>query len=195
MTLVIPVGFSQASWLFSLEGDNEMMATTCGVANSAVGGDWAAMAEDLSDAFLAGFPAADIADSYTYRGVVLRVGQDGGPPVIAEFTANVPGTNTNPAPTQNVAVLVRKSTGLGGRRGRGRMFLPAFCLGEDGVAANGVLEGGTRASIQSSVDTWMGALTPFLLHDSAPTPVPEPTPVTSFTVDLTVATQRRRLRR
>lgn len=195
MTLVIPPGFAQASWLFSLEGDNEMMATTCGVDVGGFAGDFQAAAEAYSDAFVTAFSAAERADAYTYRGVVLRVGQDGGPPVIAEFTANSPGTLAVGPPPQNVAVLVRKSTGLGGRRGRGRMFLPPFCVGEEGIAANGILDGTTRSTLQTNVDAWFDGLAAVLLHDSQPTPVPAPTPITGFTVDLTVATQRRRLRR
>jgi hypothetical protein len=75
------------------------------------------------------------------------------------------------------------------------MFLPPFCIGEDGIEANGVLGGSTRSTIQSGVDEWFSELEPLLLHDSAPTPVPAPTSITAFNVDLVVATQRRRLRR
>lgn len=195
MTLVIPPGFAQVSWLFSLEGDNEMMVTTCGMDVSAFDGDFTEAAEAFSAAFLGAFTAGERADSYTYRGVVARIGQDGGPPVIAEVTGNSVGTLDVGPPPQNVAVLVRKSTGIGGRRGRGRMFLPPFCVGEEGIGANGVLEGSTRTTIQTNVSAWFAGLAPVLLHDSSPLPVPDPTPITAFVVDLTVATQRRRLRR
>lgn len=195
MALVIPPGFAQVAWRFALAGDNEVMVTTCGMDVSGFLGDWQAAADAFRDAFITPFSAAERSTAYTFLGVVARIGQDGGPPVIAESPANIPGTLANDPPPQNVAVLVRKSTTLGGRRGRGRMYLPPFGIGEAGVAANGVYISPTRENLQANIDAWFDGLAPVLLHDSEPTPVPDPTPITAFTVDMTVATQRRRLRR
>jgi hypothetical protein len=101
---------------------------------------------------------------------------------------------------QNSAYLIRKNTALGGRRHRGRMYLPG--VGEASVNDNGVLTQARTEEINPAVGNWLAALRAsaavvdmVLLHASSPlSPTPAPTAVTSLAVQPQIATQRRRLR-
>ena len=108
-------------------------------------------------------------------------------------TAN--GADGNPANPPNVAVLIRKNTATGGRRGRGRMYMP-------GVAQVAQLEGGFlttafQAAAQAGANTLLSGMatddTPMVvLHDTLAGGIPAG--VTSLTVQTILATQRRRIR-
>jgi hypothetical protein len=138
--------------------------------------------------------------SLTLARVVVKFGPlDTGP--TGEATINVTGGAAGDAYAPNAALMVTKSTALGGRRGKGRMFLPP--LTENGIQAFGVIDPAQVATIQGRLNTWRDALVadgrvPHLLHRHDPalgqTPVP-PTPITTFTLQGTVFTQRRRLHR
>lgn len=191
MALLIPPGFAQASLRWSLTGDPEVMISTVGIG---VNGPGQTEADDLADAWIASWPAANMFSQYTFLGVVLRVGQDGGPPIIVEAPRSQVGTATgNPLP-QNCTVLVRKSTSTGGRSGRGRMYLPPYGLSESFVDSKGMIEPATVAVLQTAVSAALfGTVDPVLLHDEA-SPVTAPSPLSAVTVDTRIATQRRRLR-
>jgi hypothetical protein len=195
MTLAIPPGFAQAAYHFSLVGDPEEMVTTMGYEISNAGSAQT-LANSLADGFTnTVFPVAIMSDQATFKGVKLRVGQDGGPPVIVEAPRNVPGTSGQGYPTQNVAILFRKTTGLGGRRGRGRCYLPPFWVKESEVAPNGVMTTAQVDMLQGCADRWFALGSPVLLHEQGPVGTPPPTPLTGIVADPSVATQRRRLRR
>lgn len=109
----------------------------------------------------------------------------------------VPGVNGSDQAPPNVAALVKKNTGLGGRAGRGRLYFPAIPENEIGDA--GVLD-----------DTWYGLFVlkwedfyneligldviPEVLHNAG-SPIVVPSPIVTLMPDPVVATQRRRLRR
>lgn len=100
----------------------------------------------------------------------------------------------DPSPP-NTAALVRLQSGLVGRKYRGRMYLPGV-LKDDEVSAGGTITESTASSILG-VMLYLGDLlgtigaSPVILHSDVGTP----TLVTTLTVEATVATQRRRLRR
>lgn len=99
--------------------------------------------------------------------------------------------NVTPA---NLASLIQKQTLLGGRRGRGRIYLPG--VPEANTLPNGNLTGAyndllTASWNQFRLDMASSDLPLFLLHSDA-TP---PTEIQLFSVDIRPATQRRRLRR
>jgi len=111
--------------------------------------------------------------------------------------AAVAGTLAGASVVQNTAHLVRKFTAEGGRRGRGRMYVPTPT--ETNVNAIGVLLAAYITSRQAELVAMQTALAAHadvdglaLLHDSAPF---TPTPITSLVLQQVVATQRRRLRR
>jgi hypothetical protein len=110
------------------------------------------------------------------------------------FSSTETGGNAESGCTPNVAILVTKNTGLGGRRGRGRMYIPGVT--EDGVGAVGQLAEATQEAFQDQCNAFLVLMTlaglpVVLLHSDATTP----TAVTSLSVSNRVATQRRRLRR
>lgn len=116
------------------------------------------------------------------------------------------GTSGNFVPP-NVACLVKKTTGLGGRENRGRMYLPFF-LPQGAVNENGTILSGSLASVQTAVHNFFFALsatpyTPCLAHRVYNTPHPPHyvteittgSSVTAMTAEPIIATQRRRLGR
>ncbi len=108
-------------------------------------------------------------------------------------------------------MLIHKRTGMAGRRGRGRFFFPPSQLDEADISPAGFLSPAYVLSIDTNllqayaiIDAYSPSAGPVLLHGepwvegSDPpvfSPAPDPTAITSFTLDTRVATQRRRLRR
>lgn len=156
-----------------------------------------------------GMQPADIA----LTSVLVKQGPDETGPQ-ASFPATVIGSAGAVSSPPNVCYLVHKNTAEGGRRGRGRMFIPG--VPEGTVDDNGQLVAGQAAQLQSRIDAFMaGLLTEELImaleHGPSYTwtinengqprrvpvagPVPTLTALTSLTADPKVATQRRRLRR
>lgn len=140
--------------------------------------------------------------------VVGRFGQDGGPPLIFESnTIDAGGSTASDKLPQNSALLISKRTNLGGRRGRGRMFVPGV-LGEAAVGETGVITSGVVADLQDKADDFLDQCTTgglaalpvplYLEHfpsTVSPGSEPPPTLVTSLVVDSLISTQRGRLRR
>lgn len=120
------------------------------------------------------------------------------PPVVGGFSGNTP-----PA---NVAVLVRKVTGVLTRSGRGRMFLPFF-VAESAVDEGGFIDADVLQDINAQFELWQTANAREGAAGNGPVPAvinPSPRPggglttsiqITGFAVQNQVATQRRRLRR
>jgi len=132
----------------------------------------------------------------------------------AEVAANTPGGLDTTSLAPNTAYLVNKSTSSGGRRGRGRMFIPG--LAEVDVSDGGIITGGRLTLVDAALANFMADVVAsvydiVVLHSPAtvwildangqprrqPTAgaVPAPYLVTSMTAAAKVATQRRRLRR
>jgi hypothetical protein len=112
-----------------------------------------------------------------------------------EFVDTRTGSITGDGSSAAVAALCRKITELGGRKGRGRWYLPG--MAEANVTSGGALNATYlgnlntdlevfRAFIDGTVDAAM-----VLLHNDLTTP----TLVTELVAQGTVATQRRRQRR
>jgi hypothetical protein len=171
------------------------MVTTVGLNASAFGGDGQAVAEAASDAFSNNWPAANQGTQWTYLGVVIRLGQDGGPPAVYEAVRARVGTQAITSVVNNVAVLIRKNTARGGRPGRGRMYLPPFIVDQVSVSSVGLLNTALLAGMQNLATSWLvTSLATVVLHDSAAPGGTTPSPILSVTVQPRVATQRRRLR-
>lgn len=105
-------------------------------------------------------------------------------------------------PASNVALLVRKTTAFGGRRGSGRTYWPWG--GEGSLLSNSQWSPTFIGIAQTAADTLLSGMEgfdvyPVLLHtpvviDDVVVELP-PTPVDSWSVQAVAATQRRRLRR
>lgn len=136
-----------------------------------------------------------LVNKVTLSSILVKNGpNDLGP--AAELATAMPGAGISEGTTPNVAILIRKNTVVGGHTGSGRMFLPGW--GEGNIDSAGLVEAGTRASLQTSLNTLHGQLTSqqhpmMLLHTKEDHPL-GPLVVTSLLVQPTVATQRRRLR-
>lgn len=199
MTVSLPPGY--ANWIneYRATGDNEAMVNTLGLdlgGATLSGQDLLASLTSLWQAQV----VAGMANFMTYSASSLVVGQDGGDPITYDSAPGSGGTVSGTFLPQNCAALIRKQTALGGRRNRGRMFLP-YCLAEADVDNIGNLTSTRINALNTQFDSVMSGLdglgvTPVVLHTLEPIGVtPLPTPITSMTADPRLATQRRRLRR
>lgn len=204
--LVIPVGFAQVQIQITHSGMARRAMITYGVDVSGAGGDYLGIAQDIPGLWQTGH-AATFDDNTTFGPVTLRVGQDGGEALVVTGTASFVGTASSQTIAPNNALLVRKLTSRGGRRGRGRMYIP-WILGESNVDEVGRVDSGyaaTRNVALATLRTAHGTSSPpcpmVLLHatsadgvDPPTTPGP-PDPITALVCDLIVGSQRRRLGR
>lgn len=126
------------------------------------------------------------------QSVLCKFGPDVDGPS-AEFTVGTAGGAAATTVPPNVALLVRKNTASGGRKNRGRMFVPGIVEGN--VDQSGDMDGTVLGNWQTALDDFLDGLdtaqhTMVLLHGDDT----DPTTVTSLTAQVRVATQRRRLR-
>jgi hypothetical protein len=154
---------------------------------------------------MAGSLLSGLDNSVTLTAVRVAAGTDGAEDLVFEKPmATLGGAALSSLPA-NCAVLVHKVTARGGRRGRGRFFLPWY-IGEGDVDEAGQLTTVTQTAIQGRMDTFRtglasGGSAMVLLHDpshpgvGSPTAPGPPNPVTALRVDKLISTQRRRLGR
>lgn len=140
-----------------------------------------------------------ISNMVVFENSRMYVGQDPGDPIVIEFAQDPPVAGGDSGPTQaiNTAYLVKKSSGLGGRRNRGRMFIPGVVGSR--LLDNGHLSPTFAANLGAACDAFLTQLEAVtgvegmvILH--APPSVLAPTVVIALTPAPKVATQRRRLR-
>lgn len=120
-------------------------------------------------------------------------------PIVRDIPAGVFGVANSGIPF-NSAYLVQKRTVQGGRRNRGRLFLPGVV--DSAIGDNGVLTPSAQEDLQDAVDLWIteteaawvaeGAteVYPCILHADG---VGAPPVVEQFSVSGKIGTQRRRL--
>jgi hypothetical protein len=195
MSARIPPGFAEAWWKFEISTDPEPMFTAVGI-DLAVGVGATQVGTD--NILAAGLDELRVfaSSDYTVTGSHVIWGQDGADLRFDGSLPGQPGTGTsNPLPN-NCASLVRKGTALGGRRGRGRMYIPG--IAEANVSNNGTISTTPLATLQTAMNNFqldivntaeVEALA--LLHSSAPF---TPTAITDLKVQPRIATQRRRMR-
>lgn len=137
----------------------------------------------------------------TLTRVVGRFGQDAADDLIVQSTLpGQAGAVSGDFLPQNNACLIRKRTALGGRKNRGRMYVP-YVLPEGNVDNSGIIAGTRVTAIQTAADDFQddllagdpGPSIPMVVLHSVSTDTP--TPITTLEVDNLLATQRRRLRR
>jgi hypothetical protein len=137
------------------------------------------------------------AAAYSLVGVDGLFGDAGGNIEISSTrTAAVGGGAFNALP-QNVSLLIEKLASIGGRRNRGRFYVPG--INELDILSNGAVDPTARTAWQTGAnnfylgfDSAVNVGDPVILHTLAPF---TPTVVDQFVVDPVCATQRRRLRR
>lgn len=155
---------------------------------------------DMANSYIAAIDAGDWKLNWhsgcTVTSVLVKFGpNDTGPS--AEVPCSILGLYTANGCSPNVTFLIHKNTVLGGHAGKGRMFWPGAPDGEYDNA--GVISPATVVAAQSDLDelfTDMDSVVDglYLLHADG-SPITTPTKVTGWSLDGTVATQRRRLRR
>jgi hypothetical protein len=129
----------------------------------------------------------------------VRLGTDGSEAIVGVDSTQALGGSGGSATPPNIALLVHKRTARGGRRGRGRMFIPWATQIAD-VDERGTIASSTLGFTNTALAVFLAELTTqgcpmVVLHDDGRTPPGAPNVVTSLTADAIVGTQRRRLGR
>lgn len=204
MALIIPVNFAQVILPMQHASLARTAAITYGINTSETGGDFVTAADDQVVAFINAWEE-ELDSQVTVGPATLRVGQDGGDPLAVEGSFTDTGAETGAMIPPNSNLLVKKQTALGGRRGRGRCFIPWVLL-DAAVDDVGQIDSGSLAVRQGDASSWLAHLTNntivtndtpmYLLHDSRGAGTePAPSLVTALTVPSLIAVQNRRIGR
>jgi len=197
MGVIIPVDYLQMNMRWSVAGDAEFMYCTLGLFDVNPGRGPQVLANDVGIAWDASTftTAANMLAGWS-AGTVLTTVMTGTGPLSFETGTAVAGSAAAGTLPNNCAILVRKNTNLGGRRNRGRMYLPPAYSNESGVNQVGTLDPATVTVYQNlinSLNTELQALDflPVVLHSNGGTPAQ----ISQFLVQPKLATQRTRMRR
>lgn len=204
--MAIPVGFAEISIEYRHDNDPDPWYNVFGVDTDLSTDTAQEVVDHIAGVWYNAWDQA-LNSAIQMTNVIGRFGQDAADPLVVEtLVAPVRGTNASASLPQNCALLIRKQTGLGGRAGRGRLFLPGV-LQEAEVGDTGVLNTDFKTAMQTNAnavltglaaaDPVSGATSPMvLLHGPNGTTgvTPAPTLVDALVVDSVIATQRRRLR-
>lgn len=195
MSARIPEGYVELWTQFNTANDPENMYFALGVQMTSPVVPSQVGTDNLLDAIITAVDDG-VSSDYTVGPGHAIWGASGGDIRIDGSTTPNTGVAAAGALPPNCAVLVRKLTAAGGRRGRGRLYMPG--LPDSLCNAIGTITAGTVTSLQGdfdSVQTQLLAISGVedlvLFHDTAPF---DPTPITEFVVQTKIATQRRRLR-
>ena len=188
----IPEGYGAAALVFEGDGLPHGAVMTFGFDNNPSNFS----AYDCANALQEDFVTAcmpDINQDTTLARCVVKLGPNA-TGAVAEVVVNEQGGASGAGASPNVALLIRKTTDLGGRHGRGRMYQPGAI--ESAIFSDGTVNPANITTYQTNYDNFLAACTAsqlpmVVLHAGA---TPQPTTVQSLIVDLRVATQRRRLR-
>lgn len=196
----IPAGYGEIALRHTLTGDPEEMLCTIGF-RSTVGvalADLVAAADAIDLAWRVQIldSGVDMVDDFTYQGYRARVDASGTGELTIEGGTVLAGQSTAAIPPSNCAILVRKRSALGGREHQGRMYLPMVLTAESNVSPTGAIESAHVASLNTRFSLFLADVEADdvelqILHGD---PVLVPTPISSFSVQSTLATQRRRMR-
>lgn len=203
MPRIIPPGFAEARFVQRAQGDPDPWICTIGVSTVDAGGDYFGLATTLAYAWVNQM-LPNQSNIVTLESVDLIIGQDGEDPLIYSYASGATGAGSGNYLPQNTALLVQKRTDSGGRRNRGRMYVPLI-LGESAVDNVGVIQSSQVTALNASMETFLDILNtggtgdfpaapPYILHSDETGTPPPPTLITSLQVSNVIATQRRRLR-
>lgn len=198
MALVIPIGHAEAVISISHTLSSHIASITFGVAGGNGGVFDVAVCDGLQEAFMSTL-GLRMDTSCVIGPCSLTSGQDG-PALTVTGTATDPGSHTITSLPPNCAALITKATSLGGRRGRGRMFLP-WCLDSADVNEGGFIGATPLGLLQAQATNFLAAVNATfdcsmeLLHSTGGSSLPDPTEIAGLGVTNLIATQRRRLGR
>jgi len=191
-------GFADISVWFTHSTDPRPAAITFGVASDGKDANqvWSAVLGALGQT---GSILTKMPTTVKVSRIRVSYGTDGDEDEVYDMPAAAAGTTALSQLPPNCAVLVHKRTQRGGRRGRGRIFLPWFG-GETKVNDNGTLDSAELVAMNTCVNAFYTDLSArgvpmFLLHQPGLSAPGLPTAVTSLAVDPVISSQRRRLHR
>ena len=195
MSVQIPPGYAQFSVGHLLAGYTRRAYTVWGID---LGGTGSPDPDVLAGQFQTIYDetlGTQIDSNVTISQTRAVVGQDGEPLVgVTDLIDTGSASRESTAPA--LAALLHLNTGLGGRRNRGRKFLP-WAISDSGVLENGTIASASVTALQSAASDFNIAVRDegwevVVLHGEGISAVPPPTPVTTITVSGIVSTQRRR---
>lgn len=196
MGVVIPVGYGQVRVMTGFIGSTKRWQTTWGYHGDVAevpNTDAAEIAAILTATGRPWKPAEYSLATSIFSVDVTRMTSTG--PIMGTAPLGVPGSKSVTAVPINTSFLLQKSTARGGRKGRGRCFLPPIWTAENNVDAQGII---TTFDLNAMNALWSSALTALLASDCPPVLLHEdgstPDPITSWAVTPLCATQRRRMR-
>lgn len=195
MTVQIPPGYATLAvehWLL-----NYPRPAVCvwGLSLDGLVLDPVAMANQLQGAYVDAF-SPGIDSNVTIRASRLTIGQDAADPIVATATSSSPGQAVRESVPPSLAVMLDLHTNLGGRRNRGRKYVP-WASSDGSVSEQGALEASAISGWNTRAANFITRLetldaSPVILHGTGVTSVPAPTPVTSITCNPVIRTQRNR---
>ena len=193
----IPVGYGQCRLIYNRIGGSRASVVTWGYDFPTA--DPAEHANDIYVIMTATARpclAANMSSDWSFLGVQVTEMTDTGE-LGGSWMNTITGTGALPALPPNVSVLINKSTSSGGRRNRGRLFVPPVFPSEGNFDAGGRIAATPLGQLQTWWDGVYGDLNAAglgmrILHQNPPF---TPTVVTSLEVQALAATQRRRLRK
>lgn len=192
--VTIPNDYAQINWKLAGASCPLGAEVTMGANVSSYGGSPADAAGDAITAWVDNI-ATVLPASVQLASVLVKFGPTATGPS-AEVPSGSVGTGGGVSASPQNAWLVHKVTTLGGRAGRGRMYIPG--VQESEVDPSGAMSSGFVSGAQTAVDGFLSdlgtaLLIPVVLH-GAGSPLTTPTTIIGLTVDSHVATQRRRNR-
>lgn len=194
----MPVGFGRCSHVFQVAGTSKTPVVTYGFIDDPAKTP-AQVAQDRNTEWLAQFVPAALATTWALKETNVSIHRAGGQ-FIGNYAVLSQGTAAFNAVSIAVAAILRKFTALGGRKGRGRCYLPAGYLGELSVDPAGIID---PALVTATENRWKAVIAAMsgaaedmvLLHSALPPAVGgAPTTVIAGSMETMVATQRRRQR-
>lgn len=157
---------------------------------------WTQAATDTASAFIAGSYKAQLNSGATFDGIHVLVGQDGDDLAFDSSSGSGNGARSGSLQAPQVQGLIKKTTGVSGRHGRGRLFIPDMFESQVDDSGNVDATGLARLNdIAGSLNSALGvgALigNPVILHSDSTAP----SLITGMAAEARVATLRRRFPR
>lgn len=198
MSLIIPPGFAHATVPLQHSLLARTAVTTFGIDLAGFAGTDAAAADAVMTCWV-NFVAPVIDSNVTAGPVVLTVGQDGSENIVVSGTTSQVGGDSQSSVPPSVAVIINKITARGGRRGRGRMFVP-WAVNTADVSEAGLIASGAQGALTAAFDLFRQCLSTsdvdmVLLHSDGISDPGAPNAITNLVTEALIGSQRRRLGR